>query len=69
MDAYSSSIIAVSPRQKRIALNMGQTARYSQCFAENVSWIGVATNVVKPCDAGRDGVAGTVERQSVVALL
>ena len=38
-------------------------------FAENISWVGITTNVVEPCDAGRNGVAGTVERQSVVALL
>ena len=38
-------------------------------FAEDISWVGVTTDVVEPCDAGRDGVAGTVERQSVVTLL
>ena len=38
-------------------------------LTEDISWVGVTTNMVESCDTGRYGMASLVEGQSVVSLL
>ena len=57
------------PHARRESISTWARRHVFPMFAENISWVGVTTNVVKPCDTGRYGIAGTVERQSIVALL
>ena len=38
-------------------------------LTEDISWVGVTTNMVESCYTGRYGMASLVEGQSVVSLL
>ena len=38
-------------------------------LTEDISWVGVTANVIESCNTGRYGMAGLVERKSVVSLL